>query len=81
MKPVRARAWISEVIGTALLLFAATVIARWLFGWGSRLARAVPGLAGRLAIDGPVTGAVIGLLILSIRSVAARAGISTRRSR
>jgi len=65
VKPVRARAWISEFIGTTLLLFAATVIARWLFGSDSPLAREVPALAGRLAIDGVVTGAVIGLLIIS----------------
>ncbi len=49
-------AGISEFIGTTLLLFSATVIARWLFGPGSPLAIAVPGLAGRLGIDGVMTG-------------------------
>jgi glycerol uptake facilitator-like aquaporin/CheY-like chemotaxis protein len=59
------RAWVSEFAGTAILLFASVLVARWLFGPHSALASAVPGLPGRMAIDGVITGAVVGLLILS----------------
>ena len=60
-----ARAWLSEFAGTTILLFASVLVTRWLFGPHSALASAVPGLPGRMAIDGAVIGAVIGLLILS----------------
>ncbi len=65
MKRLHARAWLSEFAGTAILLFASVLVTRWLFGPHSALASAVPGMPGRMAIDGAVIGTVIGLLILS----------------
>ena len=65
MKRPHVQAWVSEFAGTAILLFASVLAARWLFGPHSALASAVPGLAGRMAIDGVVLGAVVGLLIIS----------------
>jgi glycerol uptake facilitator-like aquaporin len=59
------QAWVSEFAGTAILLFASVLVARWLFGPHSALASAVPGLPGRMAIDGVVIGAVVGSLIVS----------------
>jgi hypothetical protein len=59
------QAWVSEFAGTAILLFVSVLVARWLFGSHSALASAVPGLRGRMAIDGVVIGAVVGLLIIS----------------
>lgn len=59
------RAWVSEFAGTAILLFASVLVARWLFGPHSALAGAVPGLPGRMAIDGVIIGAVVGSLIIS----------------
>jgi glycerol uptake facilitator-like aquaporin len=65
MKRPHIRAWVSEFAGTAILLFASVLVARWLFGPYSALASAVPGLPDRMAIDGAVIGAVVGLLIIS----------------
>jgi glycerol uptake facilitator-like aquaporin len=59
------RAWLSEFAGTTILLFAAVLVARWVFGPRSPLASAVPGTPGRLAIVGVVIGGVVGLLIIS----------------
>jgi glycerol uptake facilitator-like aquaporin len=59
------RAWASEFAGTTILLFASVLVVRWLFGSHSALASAVPGLPARLAIDGVIIGAVVGLLIIS----------------
>jgi glycerol uptake facilitator-like aquaporin/CheY-like chemotaxis protein len=59
------QAWVSEFAGTAILLFASVLVARWLFGPHSALASAVPGLPGRMAIDGVVIGAIVGSLIIS----------------
>jgi glycerol uptake facilitator-like aquaporin len=58
-------AWASEFAGTAILLLASVLVARWLFGPHSAAASAVPGLPGRMAIDGVVIGAVVGSLIIS----------------
>jgi glycerol uptake facilitator-like aquaporin len=65
MEPTHTRAWLSEFAGTTILLFASVLVARWLFGPGSALASAVPGMPGRMAIDGVVIGTVVGLLIIS----------------
>ena len=65
MKRPHARAWLSEFAGTTILLFASVLVTRWLLGPHSALASAVPGLPGRMAIDGAVIGTVIGLLIIS----------------
>lgn len=65
MQRPHARAWLSEFAGTTILLFASVLVTRWLFGPHSALASAVPGLPGRMAIDGAAIGAVIGLLIIS----------------
>jgi glycerol uptake facilitator-like aquaporin len=65
MKRPHTRAWLSEFAGTTILLFASVLVTRWLFGPHSALGSAVPGLPGRMAIDGAVIGAVIGLLIIS----------------
>jgi glycerol uptake facilitator-like aquaporin len=65
MKRPHTRAWLSEFAGTAILLFASVLVARWLFGPHSALASAVPGMPGRMAIDGAIIGTVIGLLIIS----------------
>jgi glycerol uptake facilitator-like aquaporin len=65
MKRPHIRAWVSEFAGTVSLLFASVLVARWLFGPYSALASAVPGLPGRMAIDGAIIGAVVGLLIIS----------------
>ena len=59
------QAWVSEFAGTAILLFASVLVARWLFGPHSALASAVPGLPGRIAIDAVVIGVVVGSLIIS----------------
>jgi glycerol uptake facilitator-like aquaporin len=59
------QAWVSEFAGTAILLFASVLAARWLFGPHSALASAVPGLPGRMAIDAAVIGAIVGSLIIS----------------
>src|SRR6266567_6799611 len=64
-KRPRVQAWVSEFAGTAILLFASVLVARWLFGTHSALATAVPGLPGRMAIDGVVIGTVVGSLIRS----------------
>jgi glycerol uptake facilitator-like aquaporin len=61
----RARAWFSELAGTAILLFASVLVTRWLSGPHSALASAVTGMPGRMAIGGAVIGAVVGLLIVS----------------
>ncbi len=60
-----ARAWLSEFAGTAILLFAVAVIARWLYGPHSALAAAAPAALGRTALTGIVIGAVVGLLVIS----------------
>ena len=65
MKRPHTRAWLSEFAGTTILLFASVLVTRWLLGSHSGLASAVPGLPGRMAIDGAVIGTVIGLLIIS----------------
>jgi hypothetical protein len=65
MKRPHTRAWLSEFADTTILLFASVLVARWLFGPHPALASAVPGMPGRLAIDGAVIGTVIGLLIIS----------------
>ena len=65
MKHPHTRAWLSEFAGTTILLLASVLVTRWLFGPHSALGSAVPGLPGRMAIDGAVIGAVIGLLIIS----------------
>ena len=65
MKRPHTRAWLSEFAGTTILLFASVLATRWLSGPHSALASAVPGLPGRMAIDGVLVGAVIGLLIIS----------------
>jgi len=59
------RAWLSEFAGTTILLFAVALVARWLGGPHSALAAAVPAAPGRAAITGVVSGAVVGLLIIS----------------
>jgi len=64
MRP-HVQAWVSEFAGTAILLFASVLVARWLFGPHSALASAVPGLPGRIAIDAVVIGVVVGSLIIS----------------
>ena len=65
MERLHVRAWLSEFAGTTILLFASAVVARELFGPHSALPSTVPGLPGRMAIDGAVIGAVVGLLIIS----------------
>src|SRR5512146_2271717 len=59
------RAWLSELAGTTIVVFAAALVARWLGGPHSALATAVPAAPGRTAITGVVIGAVVGLLIIS----------------
>jgi glycerol uptake facilitator-like aquaporin len=59
------RAWANEFIGTTILLFAEVLLVRLLFGPGSAFARWVPGLPTRLVVIGPVTGALLTLLIVS----------------
>lgn len=65
MERPHARAWLSEFAGTTLLLFASVLVTRWLFGPHSALAGAVTGMPGRMAIDGALIGAIVGLLIIS----------------
>jgi glycerol uptake facilitator-like aquaporin len=65
MQSPHARAWLSEFAGTALLLFASVLVTWWLFDPRSALAGAVPGLAGRKAIEGACIGLMIALLIIS----------------
>jgi glycerol uptake facilitator-like aquaporin len=65
MEHPHARAWLSEFVGTTILLFASVFVTRWLFGPHSALASAVTGMPGRMAIDGAIIGAVVGLLIIS----------------
>ncbi|MGW3248187.1 aquaporin [Streptomyces sp. NPDC001070] len=58
-------AWLAEFAATAVLLFAMATLFRWLAVPGSPLARAVPSAGGRLVVDAVVSGAAVGLLILS----------------
>lgn len=59
------RAWFNELAGTTILLFAAVLVTRWLFGPGSVVADAVSGLPARLTIVGATTGSLLALLIIS----------------
>jgi glycerol uptake facilitator-like aquaporin len=65
MPRIHARAWLSEFVGTTTLLVVSVVVVRWLFAPDSAVARAVPGLPGRLALDGLVTGLLIMVLVAS----------------
>lgn len=62
---VRGWAWLSEFTGTAILLFTEVLVLRVLFVPDSAVSRAVPGLAGRLALVGLATGIVLAVLIVS----------------
>jgi hypothetical protein len=68
------RAWLSEFAGTTILLFASVLVTRWLFGPHSGLASAVPGLPGRMAIDGAVIGAVIASPAVDYAAIGPAAG-------
>ncbi|WP_431967246.1 MIP/aquaporin family protein [Actinacidiphila sp. bgisy160] len=59
------QAWLAEFAATAVLLFVMATLFRWLAGPGSPLAEAVPSQGGRLVVDAVVSGATVGLLILS----------------
>jgi glycerol uptake facilitator-like aquaporin len=62
---VHPRSWLSEFVGTTVLLFSAVTCSRWLFAPDSALARLVTGVHWRMVIVGLVVGIVLSLLIVS----------------
>ncbi|MEU4096582.1 aquaporin [Streptomyces sp. NPDC026673] len=64
-RDARRSAWLAEFAATALLLFAMATLLRWLADPVAPLARAVPSAGGRLVVDAVVSGAAVGLLVLS----------------
>jgi glycerol uptake facilitator-like aquaporin len=58
-------AWLSELLGTSVLLLGTISVVRWLISSDSALARSVRGLPVRVAIVGVVVGALLALLIVS----------------
>jgi len=61
----RHRAYLSEFLGTAALLFTVVTVVRWLFGTDSALAHALPGLHLRIVLVGLAVGILLWLLIVS----------------
>jgi glycerol uptake facilitator-like aquaporin len=59
------RAWASEFVETAILIFAEVLLVWLLFGSDSPVARGLPGLPVRLACVGLATGLLLALLIVS----------------
>jgi glycerol uptake facilitator-like aquaporin len=57
--------WLSEFAATAILLLVMVTLFRHLFGAGGFLAHTVSSPGGRLAVDAVVSGATVGLLIVS----------------
>jgi glycerol uptake facilitator-like aquaporin len=65
MAQQRVKPWLSELTGTATLLFGSVLMTRWLFGPRSALADAVTDMFARLAVVGALTGALLVFLIAS----------------
>jgi glycerol uptake facilitator-like aquaporin len=62
---IREQAWFNEFAATTILLFTEVVLVRLVFAPGASVGRALPGLPGRLAVIGAVTGLLIAVLIVS----------------